>query len=76
MNKSTWKGGLPWQLWLACICVSGAVMAQIDFLFGAFLFVASPAALIWLFKKDEQIVALANLSVVQKSYYDPGKVQR
>ena len=76
MNKSTWKAGLPWKLWLACICGAGVVMAQVDFLFGAFLLVALPAALIAFFKKDEQIVALAALSAVQKSFYDPGKVKQ
>ena len=76
MNKSTWKAGLPWKLWLACICVAGVVMAQVDFPFGAFLLVALPAALIAFFKKDEQIVALATLSAVQTSFYDPGKVKQ
>ena len=76
MNKSKRKGGLPWQLWLVCIVVAGAVMALFDLVFGLFLLVALPATLVLFFKQDEQIFALASLAVVQKSFYDPGKVRQ
>jgi hypothetical protein len=76
MNRSKRKGGLPWQLWLACVCFAGVVMALLDVVFGVFLLVALPATLVFFFKKDEQIFALANLAAVQKSFYDPGKVRQ
>jgi hypothetical protein len=76
MNKSKRKGGLPWQLWLVCIVVAGAVMALLDLVFGLFLLVALPATLVLFFKQDEQIFALASLAAVQKSFYDPGKVRQ
>ena len=76
MNKSKRKGGLPWQLWLVCIVVAGAVMALLDLVFGLFLLIALPAMLVLFFKQDEQIFALASLAVVQKSFYDPGKVRQ
>jgi hypothetical protein len=76
LNKSKRKGGLPWQVWLLCIVFAGVVMALLDVVFGVFLLVALPATLVFFFKTDEQIFALANLAAVQKSFYDPGKVRQ
>lgn len=74
LNKSTRKAGLPWQLWLGCALFAGLVMALLSLLFGLVLLVTLPAILVLFFKQDERIVELACLAVVQKSYYDPGKV--
>jgi hypothetical protein len=74
LNKSTRKAGLPWQLWLACALFAGLVMALLSLLFGLVMLAALPAILVLFFKQDERVVELACLAVVQKSYYDPGKV--
>jgi hypothetical protein len=73
LNKSTRKAGLPWQLWLACVVFAGAVMALVSIPFGLLLLVSLPALLVLFFKQDERIVELACCSVVQQSFYDPGK---
>ncbi len=75
LNKSTRKAGLPWQLWLACVVFAGAVMALVSIPFGLLLLVSLPPLLVLFFKQDERIVELACCSVVQQSFYDPGKVQ-
>ena len=75
LNKSTRKAGLPWQLWLACVVFAGAVMALVSIPFGLLLLVSLPALLVLFFKQDERIVELACCSVVQQSFYDPGKGQ-
>jgi hypothetical protein len=76
LNKSKRKAGLPWQVWLLCIVIAGVVMALLDVVFGVFLLCTLPATLVFFFKQDEQIFALANLAAVQKSFYDPGKVRQ
>ena len=75
LNKSTRKAGLPWQLWLACVVFAGAVMALVSIPFGLLLLVSLPSLLVLFFKQDERIVELACCSVVQQSFYDPGKGQ-
>ena len=76
LNNSTRKAGLPWQLWLGCGLFAGLVMALLSLPLGLLLLVGLPAILVFFFKQDERIVELASLSVVQKSYYDPGKVRQ
>jgi hypothetical protein len=73
LNKSRWKGGLPWQLWLVVIVAAGAVMAQIDVFLGALILVFVPIFLIGFFKQDPDIVGLSLCSVAQRSYYDPAR---
>lgn len=73
LNKSRWKGGLPWQLWLVVVVVAGAVMAQIDVVVGLGILVLVPTLLIAFFKQDPDIVGLTLCSVAQRSYYDPAK---
>jgi len=73
LNKSKRKGGLPWQVWLGCVVVSGVVMALLSILFGMVLLVGLPALLVLFFQKDERIIELACCTAVQKTYYDPGK---
>ncbi len=73
LNKSQWKGGLPWQLWLVVIVLAGAVMAQIDVVVGLGILVLVPMLLIAWFKQDPDIVGLTLCSVAQRSYYDPAK---
>jgi type IV secretory pathway VirB3-like protein len=75
LNKSTRKAGLPWQLWLACVVFAGVVMAILSVPFGLLLLAGLPAIFVLFFKQDERIFELACCSVVQKSYYDPGKVR-
>jgi len=76
LNKSTRKAGLPWQLWLGCVVLAGVVMALLSVPFGLLLSVALPALLIVFFRKDECIFEIACCAVVQRSYYDPGKVKQ
>lgn len=73
LNKSRWKGGLPWQLWLVVIVVAGGVMAQIAVLLGALILIFVPMFLIAFFRQDPDIVGLSLCSVAQRSYYDPAK---
>jgi type IV secretory system VirB3-like protein len=73
LNKSKRKGGLPWQVWLCSVVVSGVVMALLSILFGVVLLVGLPALLVLFFRKDERILELACCTAVQKTYYDPGK---
>jgi type IV secretory pathway TrbD component len=73
LNKSRWKGGLPWQLWLVVVLLAGAVMAQVDVVVGIGILVLVPMLLIAFFKQDPDIVGLTLCSVAQRSYYDPAK---
>ncbi len=76
LNKSKRKGGLPWQVWLACVVLSGVVMAVMSITFGLVLLVGLPALLVLFFRKDERIIELAFCTAMQKAYYDPGKVRQ
>lgn len=73
LNKSRWKGGLPWQVWVVVLVLAGAVMAQIDVFVGAGILLLVPMLLISFFKQDPEIVGLTLCSVAQRSYYDPQK---
>jgi type IV secretory pathway TrbD component len=75
LNKSKYKGGLPWQLWLLCVVIAGAVMARISIPFGAVLFFLLSTTLVLFFRIDERVFEIARCSIAQKSYYDPGKAE-
>ncbi len=76
LNNSTRKAGLPWQLWVGCFLFAGLVMAILSLPFGMLLLLALPAYLMPFFKKDERIIELASLAIVQRSSYDPGKAKQ
>jgi hypothetical protein len=76
LNKSKLKGGLPWQLWLTCVVVAGVVVACVSIPFGALLLFALPTILVLFFRIDERVYEISCCSLLQNSYYDPGKVEQ